>query len=126
MSDGGPTGRGDEVLDDEPDERDPGLAAERTQLAWGRSALALFACGAAVVKGVPKVTGDPSHPAVGMAVLVLGGIVWLSDLPYSRMRAHATRQGNRPAAQRHELLPMAAGAALVGVAAFVIGLFLPG
>ncbi|MBX3285445.1 MAG: DUF202 domain-containing protein [Actinobacteria bacterium] len=112
--------------DDGAYERDAGLAAERTELAWDRSALSLFACGAAVVKGLPKVTGGTGHPVAGVAVLVLGGVVWASGLPYARLRAHATRQGRRGVARRRELLPMAAATAIVGVAAFVIGAFLPG
>ncbi len=29
---------------------------------------------------------------IGVAVLVLGGLVWAAGLPYSRARAHATRK----------------------------------
>ena len=36
----------------------PGLAAERTELAWGRNSLALLGCGAAVAKGLDTVTGE--------------------------------------------------------------------
>ena len=106
-------------------ERDAGLAAERTELAWGRSALALFACGAAVVKGLHSVTGNRDRPAVGVALLVLGGLVWLSGLPYARVRAAASRGGRRPTARARELAIMALGTALVGVAAFVIAAFFP-
>jgi uncharacterized membrane protein YidH (DUF202 family) len=107
-------------------ERDPGQAAERTELAWGRSALALFACGAAVVKGLHSVTGNRERPAIGIALLVLGGLVWLSGLPYARVRARASRDGRRPSARTRELAVMATGTALVGVAAFVIATFFPG
>ena len=106
-------------------EREPGLAAERTELAWDRSALSLFACGAAVVRGLPKVTGSTAHPAAGVAILLLGGVVWAAGLPYARTRARATRAGRRVVARRRELLPMALGSAPVGVAAFVIAAFLP-
>jgi uncharacterized membrane protein YidH (DUF202 family) len=106
-------------------EREPGLAAERTELAWDRSALSLFACGAAIVRGLPSVTGSAGHPVAGMAVLALGGLVWAAGLPYARIRSHATRQGRRSVARRRELLPMAAASAIVGVAAFVIAAFLP-
>ena len=106
-------------------EREPGLAAERTELAWDRSALSLFACGAAVVKGLPKVTGGSAHPAAGAAMLVLGGLVWAAGLPYARVRSRATREGRRVVVRRRELLPMAAATAIVGAAAFVIAAFLP-
>lgn len=107
-------------------ERDAGLAAERTELAWDRSALALFACGAAVIKGLHNVTGNEARPAIGVALLVLGGLVWLSGVPYARIRAQASRAGRRPAARGRELGIMALGTTLVGVAALVIALFFPG
>jgi uncharacterized membrane protein YidH (DUF202 family) len=106
-------------------EREPGLAAERTELAWDRSALSLFACGATIVRGLPEVTGSAGRPVPGVAVLVLAGLVWASGLPYARTRAHATRRGQRAVIRRRELLPMAAGTMFVGIAAFLIGALLP-
>lgn len=102
---------------------DPGLAAERTELAWGRSALSLFACGAAVAKGgVPHVGGGSDRPIVGGILLVLGATVWLAGLPLARQRARAAAGvggARRPARQR-ELAPVAVGTAVVGLAAFVL------
>ena len=90
--------RGHEVSDGSY-ERDAGLAAERTELAWDRSTLALFACGAAVIKGLHNVTGNEARPTMAAALLVLGGFVWLSGVPYARIRAQASRAGRRPAAR---------------------------
>lgn len=102
---------------------DPGLAAERTELAWGRSALSLFACGAAVAKGgVPHLGDGTARPVVGGSLLLLGAIVWLAGLPLARQRARAAAGiggARRPARQR-ELLPVALGTAVVGLAALVI------
>ena len=56
-------------------ERDPGLAAERTELAWNRSTLALFACGAAMLKGLPKVTGKPGRPLAGLLIFAFSGLI---------------------------------------------------
>ncbi len=83
------TDDGDEPpeLADVDSDRDRGLAAERTDLAWGRSTLALFACGAAVAKGVPNIT-DGSRPGAGIVMLLLGGAVWLAGLPFARLRAN--------------------------------------
>ena len=106
-------------------ERDPGLAAERTELAWGRSTLALFACGAAMIKGLPKVTGGADHPAEGAFVLLLGGLIWALGLPYARARARASHTGTRHVARAIELAPLALGTAAVGIAAIVIDVFLP-
>jgi uncharacterized membrane protein YidH (DUF202 family) len=49
-------------------EPDPGLAGERTRLAWTRTAIAFAAVGAAILK---------SRVAAGVAVIALGGVVWL-------------------------------------------------
>lgn len=105
-------------------ERDPGLAAERTELAWGRSALSLLACGAAVAKGVPRVNGSEGRLWLGIVVLVLGGLVWLSGVPLAaaRKRSH----GPRMPARMRELAPLAWGTALVGLAGFVVAALFPG
>jgi len=107
-------------------ERDPGLAAERTELAWGRSALSLFACGAAMVRGVENITGHETQPVAGIVVLVLGGIVWSAGVPLARQRAAASVAGRRHRAQMHELLPLAVGTAIVGVAGLVVGVLFSG
>ncbi|HEY3982078.1 MAG TPA: DUF202 domain-containing protein [Streptosporangiaceae bacterium] len=46
---------------------DPGLARERTRLAWNRTAIAFATVGAAVLK---------SHLVAGLTVLGLAAIVW--------------------------------------------------
>ncbi len=104
--------------------RDAGLAAERTELAWSRSALSLLACGAAAAKGIPKVTNG--HPVTGVVLLALGGIVWLAGVPLARVRATASAVGARPVARWRDLAPVAFGTAVVGVAALVIAAFFPG
>ena len=112
-------------LTDEAAERDDGLSAERTELAWGRSTLALFACAAAIAKGLPKITDTPAHPIAGALLVLLGGVVWLCGLPYARARAVASRTGERHRVTAKELAPLAFGTAAVGVAGLVIDLVLP-
>ena len=46
----------------------PGLARERTDLAWTRSAIAFLALGVAILK---------VRPAVGFPVMALGVAIWL-------------------------------------------------
>jgi uncharacterized membrane protein YidH (DUF202 family) len=64
-----PTGKtpaGQEPADD-IEYADPGLARERTELAWTRTAIAFAALGAALLK---------FRPVVGLLVLVLSAVVW--------------------------------------------------
>ena len=103
---------------------EPGLAEERTQLAWSRSALSLLGCGAATLKGIPHVTDG--HPLTGIALLLLGGVVWLAGMPLARQRARASATGARPVARHRDLAPVAYGTAVVGIAALVIAAFFPG
>jgi uncharacterized membrane protein YidH (DUF202 family) len=105
----------------EPEARDPGLADERTDLAWNRSGLSLLACGAVVLRGLarpPLTTGDF---AIGACILAIGGFVYALGAWHAR-RTHANRR--RPASAT-DLLPLSAGVALVGAAAFLIAAFFP-
>lgn len=104
-------------------ERDKGLAAERTELAWGRSALSLLACGAAVAKGVPNVNGSQGRLWVGVAILVFGGLVWLAGVPLAAARKRL--DGPRAPARYRELAPLALGTAFVGMAGLTVAALFP-
>jgi uncharacterized membrane protein YidH (DUF202 family) len=52
---------------DDPEERDPGLARERTSLAWTRTALSFAALGGAVLK-VNAITG--------LLILAIAPVIW--------------------------------------------------
>ena len=52
---------------DDPEERDPGLARERTSMAWTRTALSFAALGGAVLK-VNAVTG--------LLILAIAPVIW--------------------------------------------------
>ena len=68
----GKTPAGKEPADD-IEYADPGLARERTELAWTRTAIAFAALGAAILK---------FRPVIGLPVLVLSVVVWrLGRLP---------------------------------------------
>jgi uncharacterized membrane protein YidH (DUF202 family) len=106
----------------DPDSRDPGLAAERTDLAWDRSGLSMIACGAAIVRGLGRPALPAAHVAVGTCVLLLGGITWFLGAWHARRRR---ARASRPTTAA-DLLPIAVGVALVGAAAFVLGVVSPG
>jgi uncharacterized membrane protein YidH (DUF202 family) len=98
-----------------------GLAAERTDLAWNRSGLALLACGALVLKGLPAAGLAPRH-VVGVAILGIGAFVWaLGGFEATRR----SRAAPAPATPRG-LFAVAFGTTAVGAAVFVLAAFYPG
>ena len=52
---------------DDPEERDPGLARERTTLAWTRTAISFTALGGAVLK---------ENVVTGLIILAVAPVVW--------------------------------------------------
>ena len=103
------------------DGRDPGLAAERTDLAWNRSGLSLVACGAAILHGIGRPPLRAGNTAVGTVVLALGAGIWA----LGAWHVHRMRRRGAARATRMDLAPIAAGVVCVGVAAFVIALVGP-
>lgn len=55
------------MLPDDPEDVDPGLARERTSLAWARTAIAFAALGMGALR---------SEPVVGVIVLAIVPLVW--------------------------------------------------
>jgi uncharacterized membrane protein YidH (DUF202 family) len=104
---------------------DPGMAAERTDLAWSRSGLALGACGVIVLKGLPGITGNPREPVIGAAILLLGGLTWALGYWSSHHRRPLPGRP-RPVATWRDLAPAAYGTAAVGVAGLVLAVLGPG
>ncbi|MGZ4683324.1 MAG: DUF202 domain-containing protein [Acidimicrobiales bacterium] len=98
---------------------DPGMAAERTDLAWSRSGLALGACGVVVLKGLPTVTGSASQPVIGAAILLLGAVTWgLGRWSAHRRRPRAGQP--RQVATWSDLAPASYGTAAVGIAGLLL------
>jgi uncharacterized membrane protein YidH (DUF202 family) len=99
----------------DPDGRDAIVAAERTDLAWHRSGLALLGCGALILRGMgrrPFATGDT---VVGVYVLLLGAAVAFLGAWQAR---HAKQRRDRQTTIS-DLAPIAVGVACIGVAAFI-------
>ena len=101
--------------------RTPGLAAERTDLAWNRSGLSLLACAAAILHGVARPPLNTGNLAVGIFVFGLCAVIWALGMRHTR-RAR-TRPDRRATAA--DLLPISLGVAVVGLAALFLGAFLP-
>jgi len=93
------------------EDRDPGLARERTDLAWTRTAISFAALGAVMLR---------SNPAVGATVLAAAAAVWL----LGRLSAAATQ----PAKRRHRLSHrrISAGTTLMSAVALALALLAPG
>ena len=103
---------------DRPEGVPPGLARERTVLAWQRTGLSLIAAGIAIAKGIPVVHGVPGRPALGIVMLVLGGALFAVSTGAARRRATGTTSTST--AQLGDLAPLALGTAVVAVAAFLV------
>lgn len=101
MTEDGPADRGQAA--DDVEYADPGLARERTRLAWTRSAISFAAIGAAISK---------ARPLIGVPLLVLSALIWLTG----RMR-QAPDQASA-AASRVKLVTI--GVIVVAVVALVI------
>lgn len=83
---------GDDLGDEEvsPDEEAVGLAAERTDIAWSRSALALVTCAAAVLRSVPDMQ---RATAVGLVLVVLVMLVGVGLMMRRRLATHERDPG---------------------------------
>ena len=90
---------------DDIEQVDPGLARERTDLAWTRTAISFAALGIAVLK---------SNPLAGVPILVFSGVIWL-------LGRLSSEPGESRTVARRALLTTVAIAALA-VAALVITL----
>ena len=95
---------------------DPGLAAERTALAWRRNGVSLAAAGLAIVKGIPVGRGVRGRPLLGLLVLLLGLLTFAVGARQANRRARHAGLG-RPAAELDDLWPVAVATLLVALAA---------
>lgn len=96
------------------EDRDPGLARERTQLAWTRTAVSFAAVAVAILK---------ADAAAGAVLLVLSAAVWV----VGRLAAREDQRSRRPlgiTVQRTLQLITVASTA-VGLTALAIALLSP-
>ena len=99
---------------DDVEDRDPGLARERTDLAWTRTAIAFAALGAAMLR---------TNAVAGALVMVAGAAVWgLGQLSARDARAAGRRYRLD---QRRTVQIITATTTLVSVVALVLVLLAP-
>lgn len=93
---------------DDIEDTDPGLARERTELAWTRTAISFAALGGLIIK---------NHPYAGIPILLLSALIW----QLGRLARAPTAGRDR---SRHLLL-IAVAVTGVSIAALLITLLGP-
>jgi uncharacterized membrane protein YidH (DUF202 family) len=92
------------VIPEDMEQLDPGLARERTKLAWARTAIAFAALGGAILK---------KEPVAGLVVLALTPLIW----GLGRFVGHTAE---RPELQPRRLLAVTVTVVAVSALAMVI------
>jgi uncharacterized membrane protein YidH (DUF202 family) len=98
-------------------------ADERTDLAWNRSGLAIFGCGLIVMRGLTLNGFERTDVAVGVSILALGMFSYVLAGWHARRRLAAGR-AERPA-EPSDVMPLAIGVTIIGVAALLLGILFP-
>jgi uncharacterized membrane protein YidH (DUF202 family) len=110
------TGADPTTLPEDIEEIDPGLARERTVLAWSRTGLSFLGLGGILVR---------ADPLAGLAVLALGGAVWV--LGYFHHRSMWAAAGAADWLTRPRVLRLiAVGTALVSLVGLAIAVLREG
>ena len=104
---------------------DASMAAERTDLAWSRSGLALGVCGLLVLRGLPKVTPGDNRPVVGAVLLVMGAATWALGYWSAHHRRPSAGRPRRVATWA-DLAPAAFGTGAVGIVGLLVALLSQG
>lgn len=71
----------------------PGLAGERTDLAWSRSALAVAVAGAAILRRIWQVVDSDNGRVIVFTTLAVGASAWLTALVWAQGAARTTLEG---------------------------------
>jgi uncharacterized membrane protein YidH (DUF202 family) len=107
-----------------PDDEDtPGLAGERTDLAWSRSGFAVIITVAAILKYFFALESDTA-PTIVFILLIAGAVAWALALTHARALARTTLTG-RTLADEVKLRYVAVGTGILGLGALVIALIPP-
>ena len=96
--------------DDDPEERDPGLARERTSLAWTRTAISFAALGGTMLK---------TNVVTGLLILAVAPVVW----QLGRVTRGQAPGPLLPAVGAVRLFAIAAAIVLVALLCLIIAIF---
>jgi hypothetical protein len=100
---------------------DPGLARERTELAWSRSGLSVAVTIAVTLRRLWPLTGDRS--VVALALIALGAAIWVLGMQLGRRGRFSAAAGQGLTESTSRMLTM--GTFILAVAAFLVSLILP-
>jgi uncharacterized protein DUF202 len=105
-------------LADDMEDMDPGLARERTELAWTRTAISFAALGGTILK---------VNPAAGVVVLVVSGLIWeIGRLARRPAGPAGAPTGWQRLGQRRMLLLITIAVTAVSLVALVVALLAVG
>ena len=102
-------------------DRDPGLARERTELAWSRSGLAVAVTVAIILRRLWPLSGDKA--VVALVIIALGAILWVVGMQLGRQTRIG--RGNEGALTTSSCRMMTLGTLVLAGAGFVVGVVLP-
>ena len=102
--------------------RDPGLAAERTDLAWNRSGLAVVVAVAIMLRRLWPLDGYKS--VFAMALIAVGAIAWAVGM-YLARRERSDAKARRPMGVSTGRM-LTVGTLVLAVAGFLLGVLSPG
>jgi len=97
---------------DDPEERDPGLARERTSLAWLRTAIAFAALGGTVLK---------ANILTGAIIIAIAPVVW----QLGRVSRSRSGPADLPRIGATQLFAMAVAIVAVALLALAVAIFGP-
>jgi uncharacterized membrane protein YidH (DUF202 family) len=101
---------------------DPGVAGERTDLAWNRSGLAVLVCVAVLLRRAWPL--DRADHVVALALIGVGASAWAVGLVTARSVSRTTHQG-RDVMGAGTLRLICLGTTALAAGTFVLGLLLP-